>query len=110
MTSDRPRIQTDFNDLVDGRATAIVAGRVPEVGQVVELFDPDGNTCLAAMEKLDNSVLYMRPFWETWKDGGYVPDLMTALKQSVGVAAGERRDDLQESKTTADPVEFKQYV
>lgn len=106
MRSDRPSIKTDFNDLVDGYATALVGGRIPDPGDVVELFDPDGNTCLARVEKVSNGVVYMQPYWETWRDGGYVPDLMTALRESVREAR-TARDDFKEAKTAADPVDFK---
>lgn len=109
MTSDRPRIKTDFNDLVDDYATALVAGRIPEPGQIVELFDPDGNTCLATVDRIDNSVLYLRPFWESWKDGGYVADLMSALRESLA-AAQEAQGELQDVETAADPAQFVRYA
>jgi hypothetical protein len=108
VKSDKPSIKTDFNDLADGYATALVSGRVPDVGAIVELFDADGNTCLARVERVENGVLYMQPFWETWKDGGYVPDLLAALRESVREVRA--RGDFKESKTAADPVKFRQYA
>jgi hypothetical protein len=109
VTSHKLSIKTDFNDLADGYATALVSGHVPDLGQIVELFDPDGNTCLARVERIANGLLYMQPIWKTWQDGGYVPDLLAALKESVKQAQ-TARDDFKESETAADPVEFKQYA
>jgi len=59
----------DFGEVSDdGLLTALHESDV-EVGEVVFMFDGDGNSCYAVIDSMDGALVYLRPRWETWSSG-----------------------------------------
>jgi hypothetical protein len=97
------RYRADFNDLRPDDLISTLVGfdgsvLVPQNDQIVELFDADGNTCRARVDHVEpNGLIYVRPDWQTWRDGLDVtaPDsaesMIAAMMAKVeGVVTGER--------------------
>ena len=66
------RYSTDFNEISGGCAYALVGGpggssTLPTIGDLVELFDADGNTCRARVDHVDeNGLVRAKPDWMSW--------------------------------------------
>jgi hypothetical protein len=69
MEQDR-RVQVDFN-AVRANGTIIASSRfasvIPKAGEVVVLYDPDRNECLAIVEKIEGMAITCRPEWRSWR-------------------------------------------
>jgi len=98
------RFWTDFNTVRDdGLLSALIGAgggsdRTPEVGEVIRLFDGDGNTCFGVVTRVDDDLVYAEPDWRTWRGAHVeispVTDLLDALRESV------REAQSVESETT----------
>jgi hypothetical protein len=82
------RYRADFNRVRKGRLSATVgfggSEQPPSVGEIVQLFDGDDNTCFALVEAVDEELIRTQPIWETWRSGLRVStDLMDVLRGSV---------------------------
>jgi hypothetical protein len=102
----RNRYRTDFNRLRKARLSALygLGGSVaaPAVGEIVELFDGDENSCLAVVERVEPDLIYTRLLRNTWRPGSRleVVDLMEALKASVRAARQARLPALEDEPDT----------
>ncbi|MHB1242594.1 MAG: hypothetical protein ACYC1P_04225 [Gaiellaceae bacterium] len=82
-----PRYKTDFEETPDGDVVTLPGyggdNIIPAVGEDVELFDADGNTCRARVTRVDdNNLIHFDPNWGTWSESrGPVEDLLDVLKQ-----------------------------
>lgn len=68
------RLWADFNE-VDGemiwtslRRASFVPDGEPEVGQLVELWDHEGNVCWGVVTNVDDPIVYIRLDLSTWVD------------------------------------------
>jgi hypothetical protein len=64
---------------------------LPVAGSIVRLYDGDGNSCLAAVVRVDDELLWARPDWNTWRvpveiSESPTVDLLEALRKSVEAA------------------------
>lgn len=94
------RYKTDFNDIADGGLLTALAGwggslTIPKVGDLVELFDGDTNTCLGIVDRIDvsSALIYVSPVWDSWQDApeSTLPDMADALFESMrAVDAGQK--------------------
>jgi hypothetical protein len=65
------KIWVDFNEVFDGNRvwTSIRRMRgnlIPGVGEWVELFDADGDGCLARVDSVDGPIIYFTLDWDRW--------------------------------------------
>ena len=89
------RFKSDMTETPDGTVVALpgYGGSLvlPTEGERVELFDEEGNTCMAMVVRLvHGELLHLVPDWDTWNrptsvSVGDVPlvDLMQALRESL---------------------------
>lgn len=85
------RYRADFNRVRKRRLSAIVgyggSNDAPVPGALVQLFDGDGNTCYAEVERVEGQLVVTRPIWQTWRPAVRLQtDLMDALLVSVQAA------------------------
>jgi hypothetical protein len=69
------RVLMDFNaETVDGRFFARTSRLEPPVqpGQLVQAYDEDDNQLVMVVDEFDEDrgLVYLRPDWSTWIDGG----------------------------------------
>jgi hypothetical protein len=113
------RLRADFNSVRDGETLvatfAFNGGYVlPDVGELVEVFDPEGNVCLGdVVERLDDDSFRVRLDYATWQDAPDEPviapvtDLMDALRRSLveaharGVETGPEREEVDDFTISA---------
>jgi hypothetical protein len=101
--------KTDFNDVEDDGMLTALAGwggslTIPNVGDLVELFDGDANTCYGFVDHIDmsNAMIFVVPVWDSWQDApeSTMPDLADALFEAMrAVDDGQRT--ASDLKTTA---------
>jgi hypothetical protein len=72
------RLWADFND-VDGemiwtslRRASFIPDGEPEVGQWIELWDYEGNTCKGIVTRVDDPIVYLRLDLSTWEDAEWI--------------------------------------
>jgi len=72
------RLWADFNELSDTkiwtslrRAGFLPQGR-PSIGEWVELWDYDGDTCLAVVRSIEHPIVHLEVDLDTWVDGQLV--------------------------------------
>ncbi len=69
-----PALWADFNEAHAGVVWTWVGNTpfrptgFPSPGQIVELWNEDGVTCLARVESLDDEIAYLRYFPETYRE------------------------------------------
>jgi hypothetical protein len=80
--------QVDFNDLTESdqiaalRRLASHPGKTPHVGEHVALRDSEGNRCRARIARIDDTLVYAVPDWDTWSPA---EDLLRRI-QNIGLA------------------------
>jgi hypothetical protein len=85
------RLRTDFNDLYSDMAAVLIEtvnGLLPNIGDIVLLYDADANTCQGRVVEIAAGLIYVDPDWDTWVNGdqvdfGPTDDLLRALTASV---------------------------
>jgi hypothetical protein len=97
---DTLRLRVDFNDVAPGhrlRGSLRFASspRRPEVGQVVRLWDGEGNECWAVVSEIRNLIVFLTPRWETW----------TSSSGSMAPTSFSRRYTTEAPRTSASLVE-----
>ena len=116
------RLRADFNNVRDGEtlvATFIFDGVsfvLPDVGEQVQVYDPEGNLCLGeVVERVDDDSFRVRLDYATWRDAPEEPEvalasvteLMEALRRSVaearehGVKTGPEREEVDDFTVSA---------
>ena len=98
--------RTDFNSVRDDGLLSALYGLggssdVPGEGDVVRLFDGDGNACRAVVVRADADLVYAWPDWSTWRAVVHFEvDLADALKAQLrsfldDSTTGRARDPLE---------------
>lgn len=115
------RLRADFNGVRDGAtivATFAFDGTyvLPEAGERVEVYDPEGNCCLGeVVERVDDDSFRVRLDYPTWRDApdeqdDRIVDLIDALRKSVaeaqlararGIKTGPEREEVDDFTVTA---------
>jgi hypothetical protein len=76
----------------------------PEPGTIVRLFDGDGNTCFAVVERVDKDVIHARLDLRTWQPAIQLEeDLLTALQQQVSRQLIGRRESMEPTTRGFEP-------
>jgi hypothetical protein len=66
------QIKLDFNSTnADGLlyARTVRASEPVRVGMNLLAFDAEGNSCTVGVVQVDGPIAYLRPEWDTWRDG-----------------------------------------
>jgi hypothetical protein len=96
VTSQQYRYRSDWEETAGGKLTSLPgyggSPALPLVGDEVELFDDEGNTCYAHVDQIGASgLILLTPHWATWRDAPKrrnFPDPITAM---VGDLINETR-------------------
>lgn len=68
------RLWADFNEVYEGsiwtslRRAKFVPKGEPRIGQWIELWDHEGNSCFGVVTKVDAPIVYLRLDLSTWID------------------------------------------
>jgi hypothetical protein len=82
------RLKADFNEEREGTIWAslhrvpFVPDGEPRIGQWIELWDHEGNTCWGVVTDVNYPIVYLKLDPSTWKDG----DAVQIEPEFVGVA------------------------
>lgn len=100
------RLWADFNETYEGeiwtslrRARKFIPNDQPRVGQWVELWDHEGNTCWGIVTRLERPIVHLRLDMSTWRDG----DTVQIEPEFVESAPSSRFRDIQ-SRTEAENI------